>query len=427
MSNTITSTIESSYVALALEQSFNAVLITDAGKNDDGHRIVYANRAFTEMSGYSVQELYGKNPRILQGAETNKDVIERLKNCLRNGEYFQGSTVNYRKNGRPYNVEWNISPVKNANGNIEGYISIQQDISSLVAAQKTSQLFAHVLNATDDGVLITDQNGIIQFVNKGFEKITGYSVSEVLGLNPSILKSNKQSVDFYKEMWRTLKKGHSYKALFVNHNKNNEVIYCDETITPLTDQFDRITHYVSIFRDQTTRILEEQMFREMTKVDRVTGVLTRAAGEIALEESFIQSRESDLPMTIALADIDHFKCVNDTWGHSVGDEILKYVAMGLTSMLRTTDSVIRWGGEEFLLIFFGCNLQQASILAERCRNYISEHPLEGKPNVTISLGIGEINGDESLPDFIDRVDRALYKAKNQGRNRVQTSNANFNI
>ncbi len=286
----ITSHIDPSVIAQALDQSFNAALLTDANTGEGGHRILYANAAFLRMTGYSEEEILGQNPRILQGPETSTEVIKRLRQCLVDGTFFQGSTVNYRKDGRPYLVEWNISPVRNASGEISHFISLQQDISSLVAAQKTTQLFAHVLNATDDGVIITDSSGTIEFVNKGFEKITGYGLTEVLGRNPNMLTSGKQSSEFYAEMWSTLQQGHSYKGTFVNRSKNDELIYCDETITPLTDENDTITHYVSIFRDLTTRVLEEQTFREMVRFDGLTGALTRAAGELALENAYMQSR-----------------------------------------------------------------------------------------------------------------------------------------
>lgn len=418
----IVNQIDSSVITLALAQSFNAVILTDAGHSEVGHRIVYANKAFLEMTGYSEEEILGKNPNILQGAGTSREVISRLRHCLNEGIYFQGSTINYRKDGRPYSVEWNISPVRNKSGVVTHFISVQQDISSLIAAQKTAQLFAHVLNATDDGVLITDSYGAIQFVNKGFEKITGYSISEVLGRNPNILKSGQQDAYFYDEMWAALKKGQSYRETFVNINKYNETIYCDETITPLTDEFENITHYVSIFRDQTTKVLEEQNFREMVRFDHVTGALTRAAGELALEKAFIQAVESKFPVAIVLADIDHFKKVNDTWGHSTGDVILRKVADAFSSVLRASDSVVRWGGEEFLLIFSGCSLEKALPLAERCRLFIQENCKHKGSIITISLGIGELQIGEALPDLIERVDKALYRAKKFGRNQVNVSN-----
>ncbi len=419
----IASHIEASVIAQALDQSVNAVLLTDAHEGEGGHRIVYANAAFLRMTGYGEEEILGQNPRILQGPDTCGEVIRRLRQCLADGTFFQGSTINYRKDGRPYVVEWNISPVRSASGEITHFLSLQQDISDLIAAQKATQLFARVLNATDDGVVITDSRGTIEFVNKGFERITGYGLIEVLGRNPSMLKSGEQNADFYTEMWNTLKQGHSYKGTFVNRGKNDQLIYCDETITPLTDENDTITHYVSIFRDLTTRVLEEQMFREMVRFDGLTGALTRTAGELALENAFMQSRDSKLPMSIALADIDHFKQVNDQWGHSTGDVVLKTVSGNLIAALRANDSVIRWGGEEFLLIFGGCDLSNALLLAERCRQAVADSQHENVGVVTLSIGLGELQPDEALADLIERVDQALYRAKKAGRNQVQVSTA----
>ena len=408
-------------LAMALDQSFNAVLMTDANPGKDGHRIVYVNAAFCRMTGYSEAELLGKNARLLQGPATNPDVIDRLRECLREGTHFHGSTINYRKDGRPYTVEWNISPVRNAAGEITHFISVQQDISSLMASQKSTQLFAHVLNATDDGVVITDRTGVIEFANKGFEKITGYKLIEVLGRNPSMLKSGEQDDAFYENMWATLKQGTTFKGTFINRTKDQRLIHCDETITPLTDESGEITHYVSIFRDLTTRVLEEQQFREMVRFDGLTGALTRASGELALEKAYMQARGSNLPMSIAMADIDHFKQVNDTWGHSCGDVVLKSVVRSLIATLRANDSVIRWGGEEFLLIFSGCELTQALPLTERCRSGVQRTDHERMGQVTLSMGVGELQRGETLGQLIERVDQALYAAKHAGRNQVRVS------
>jgi diguanylate cyclase (GGDEF)-like protein/PAS domain S-box-containing protein len=413
--------MDTSMLALALDQSFNAVLMTDATCDKGGHRIVYVNAAFCRMTGYTEAELLGRNPRMLQGPATNPDVIERLRECLREGTYFHGSTINYRKDRRPYTVEWNISPVRNPEGEITHFISVQQDISSLMASQKSTQLFAHVLNATDDGVVITDSEGVIEFSNKGFEKITGYKLMDVLGRNPSMLKSGEQDIAFYQSMWTTLKQGKSFRGTFINRAKDQRLIHCDETITPLTDETGVITHYVSIFRDLTTRVLEEQQFREMVRFDGLTGALTRTSGELALEKAYMQSRGSNLPMSVAMADIDHFKQVNDTWGHSSGDAVLKTVARSLIATLRANDSVIRWGGEEFLLIFSGCELAQALPLAERCRVGIQRAEHERVGQVTLSMGVGELQHGETLTQLIERVDQALYEAKRAGRNQVQIS------
>lgn len=416
-----TNAVDPRLLAQALDQSFNAVILTDAAPGKDGHRILYVNAAFCRMSGYTEDELLGSNPRMLQGPATSPDVIDRLRECLSAGNNFHGSTINYRKDGRPYTVEWNISPVRNDAGETTHFISVQQDISHLMAAQKTTQLLAQVLNATDDGVIITDSKGTIEFANKGFENITGYGLTEVLGQNPRMFKHGELDAAFYADMWSTLRTGKTFRATFINRTKDNARIYCDETITPLNDGLGNITHYVSIFRDTTTRVLEEQSFHEMVRFDSLTGALSRAAGERALEKAYMQFLESSVPVSIAIADIDYFKQVNDNYGHSAGDTVLTTVSRSLISSLRANDSVIRWGGEEFLLVFSGCVLNQAQLLAERARTAVQRLHHEEVGQVTISMGVGELQTDETLADFIKRVDKSLYGAKRAGRNQIQIS------
>jgi len=163
------------------------------------------------------------------------------------------------------------------------------------------------------------------------------------------------------------------------------------------------------------------MFREMVRFDGLTGALTRTAGELELENAYMQHRGCELPMSIAMVDVDHFKRVNDQWGHTAGDAVLKAISSTMIATLRANDAVIRWGGEEFLLIFSGCDLVQGLLLAERCRQAIESKHHEDVGLVTASIGLGELQPDEALGDLIERVDKALYGAKESGRNRSQIS------
>lgn len=185
--------VRSGLLRSALEQSFNSVLITDAQPGPMGPRIVYANPAFCEMTGYSAAELLGQTPRILQGELTSPEVLQSLRECLQADRFFRGSTINYRKDGRPYTVEWNISPVKDEAGVTTHYVSVQQDIGEVTEARATNQLLAQALDATQDAVMIANAQGEIEFVNHGFELITGYSRVEALGQNPAMLKSGEHT------------------------------------------------------------------------------------------------------------------------------------------------------------------------------------------------------------------------------------------
>ncbi len=162
---------------------------------------------------------------------------------------------------------------------------------------------------------------------------------------------------------------------------------------------------------------------EMASTDKLTGLLNRHAFTILIDKLIAEYRRAPRPISMLVVDIDHFKRVNDEHGHQIGDEVLKIVARRLESGLRESDLAVRWGGEEFLLALKGCDRNEALRIAENLRESIGALPIEiqGKTlNLTISIGVSEFNGKESPDQTIDRADSALYKAKNAGRNRVES-------
>lgn len=410
--------VRSGLLRSALEQSFNSVLITDAQPGPMGPRIVYANPAFCEMTGYSATELLGQTPRILQGAQTSPEVLQTLRECLQANRFFRGSTVNYRKDGRPYTVEWNISPVKDEAGVTTHYVSVQQDISAVTEARATSQLLAQALDATQDAVMIANAQGEIEFVNHGFELITGYSRVEALGQNPAMLKSGEHTEAFYGRLWAAIQSGQTFRAVFINRHKQGHLIHCEETVSPIRDAGGAVTHCVSVIRDQTARAHTEQTLREQATRDPLTDLLNRRAGEWQLERAFLAAREGQKPFCLIMADVDHFKAINDTWGHPAGDQVLQRVAAVLRTGVRATDSVVRWGGEEFLLVLPYCEQAAALLQAERLRERVADAEQGEMGRVTVSMGVAELQRGETLANLMERVDQALYQAKHAGRNQV---------
>lgn len=410
--------VRSGLLRSALEQSFNSVLITDAQPGPMGPRIVYANPALCEMTGYSAAELLGQTPRILQGALTSPEVLQTLRECLQSDRFFRGSTINYRKDGRPYTVEWNISPVKDEAGVTTHYVSVQQDISAVTEARATSQLLAQALDATQDAVMIANAQGEIEFVNHGFELITGYSRVEALGQNPAMLKSGEHTEAFYGRLWAAIQSGQTFRAVFINRHKQGHLIHCEETVSPIRDAGGAVTHFVSVIRDQTARAHTEQTLREQATRDPLTDLLNRRAGEWQLERAFLAAREGQKPFCLIMADVDHFKAINDTWGHPAGDQVLQRVAAVLRTGVRATDSVVRWGGEEFLLVLPYCEQAAALLQAERLRERVADAEQGEMGRVTVSMGVAELQRGETLANLMERVDQALYQAKHAGRNQV---------
>lgn len=373
------------------------------------------------MTGYSLDELRGQNPRILQGPLTDPQVIEKLRHGLKDRGFFSGSTINYRKNGKPYLLEWTITEISDDAGEPRFFLSVQKDITQLDAEQTTGNLFAKAIDAAYDGIFITDTKGVIVFANQGFEIITGYTPVEVIGHSPSILKSGKHDQAFYERLWRHLQEGLPFRAMVINRHKDGREIHCQQTITGVKKVNGTISHYVSIIKDMTNRVFDELKLREQASHDAMTGLLNRRGGELELEVSFIQSKETSSTFCILMADIDNFKAVNDTYGHPRGDEIIKAVADILINNTRKSDKCIRWGGEEFIVLLPFCDLDRAIKIAETIRTELAAMTLADIGAITLSLGATECTSNDTPNTLLERVDHLLYQSKHTGKNRVTSA------
>jgi len=402
----------------ALEQSYNAVVITTADLERPGPEIVYANRAFEEMTGYRRDELQGATPRLLQGPETSGRTIARMRRALAAGEPFEGNTVNYRKDGTPYHVEWSISPVRDDEGRVTHFVSVQRDITEELHNKQDRDLLSSALEESADQVLITDTDGHIVYVNPAFEEHTGYSSREVLGRNPRILKSGRHSREFYQRLWETLREGHTFRDTFTDRDKDGRLFYIEQAIRPVRDNRGRIIRYVSTGKDITERVEMEQELKRLATTDKLTGLMNRLKFEEILEGERERCRRYDRPLSLVMFDIDHFKGINDTFGHDVGDEVLARIAELVRRNLRDSDQVARWGGEEFMLLAPETELDGARRIAEKLRFAIASHVFPGVGHVTSSFGVTELQGDESVKRLIKRTDNHLYDAKEIGRDCV---------
>jgi diguanylate cyclase (GGDEF)-like protein/PAS domain S-box-containing protein len=405
----------------ALDQSYNSVVITDANSTGDGPRIVYANPSFENMTGYSVVELIGKSPKILQGPLTDRSVIEEMRICMRTGKYFEGTTINYNKEGYPYNVEWSISPIKDQSGVIQYFVSVQKNITAFIKAQQERNLLAKALNDSPDCVMITDVENKIVFVNTGFEQLTGYKQDEVLGKEPSFLwhampdtlPSNPNSAPADKIT--------HFRLQEPNLQKDGSLFYVDQSIAHITDEAGKITHYVSFSKDSTDRLKRELALKDLASRDPLTGLLNRRSGEHLLKQYDDEKRQSKKSLCLIMIDIDNFKKINDTFGHAVGDQILISSSQLLKNKARNTDSFILWGGEEFLIIVHDSRLKDALEFAERIRKSIEQHTDQVVGRITASFGVAESSLDEGTASLLNRADKALYKAKLDGKNCVKSA------
>ncbi|WP_052063374.1 PAS domain-containing protein [Nitrincola sp. A-D6] len=252
----------------AVEQSFNAVLITDANFEQGGPHIIFANHAFCRMTGYSQAELLGQSPRMLQGEFTDQKVIAELRHCLKHNLYFHGSTVNYRKEGVPYYVEWSISPVRNHAGEVANYVSVQQNITEHMFAEQEHRLLSQTLNSAADPIVITDNMEHILFANAAFEQMTGYTSEQIIGKTPDSIRSSDQNENFNQQLSEALQQGAPFRCVFSNRRKEGDLIFTEQNNSAVKGDKETVTRRTSVGKDITDLLQREMLLQEIALMDR---------------------------------------------------------------------------------------------------------------------------------------------------------------
>lgn len=162
----------------------------------------------------------------------------------------------------------------------------------------------------------------------------------------------------------------------------------------------------------------QMIIEKLAKTDFLTGLMNRSMLNPVIEQAIQRNKRSGIDMSLLIMDIDYFKKVNDTYGHDVGDRVLEEIAEYLTKRLRAIDRIIRIGGEEFMILLFDTNMNDAIHVAEELRGSIASLPILDDRFVTVSIGVSSLNADDDIDTWMKRGDEKLYRAKSEGRNRV---------
>jgi diguanylate cyclase (GGDEF)-like protein/PAS domain S-box-containing protein len=355
----------------------------------------------------------------LQGPETDPLVIANLRTCLVQERFFEGSAINYRKDQTPYWVQWNISPVRDEAGMVVNFVSIQREVTEQRQQEHERKLLARALDRAGEPIMIADYRGAILFVNRAFEIVSGFRASELRGRFQTMFADELHAPNFQEEVAAAMAQADEFRGRTVIRRHDGSLRYMELSYSRMMEPDELKPYYVCVAKDITDQVRLEEALLEAANQDPITGLLSRRAGELALTSHYQQACATKTSMYLVIADIDHFKQVNDRFGHPVGDLVLAGVAKVLRTQMRTNDVVARWGGEEFLMILLNCSLGSAQGMAERVRSGVSSFELGLVGGMGISLGLAEMKPGESLDKLIERADRALYEAKNAGRNRVR--------
>jgi len=322
------------------------------------------------------------------------------------------------------------------------YEQIQKD--EIDHTNQHSNLLNEYKKAVDISNIVSKTNpkGIITYVNDKFCEISGYNRNELIGKPHNVVRHPTMSSSTFKELWDTIKQKKAWNGVITNLRKDGRKYVVDSTVIPILDIDGDIVEYIAIRHDITEFEQTKQQLRtlnlamknkvdelysmtaeleEQASTDTLTGIINRAKFEQFFELEVSKAKLNNNILSMILMDIDHFKNINDTFGHNIGDDVLKEISNLIKAKLKRVDLFARWGGEEFVILLPGTKLEGAGILAEKLRVAIEENTFATVGNITASFGIASYCESDSKMDFFNKTDDALYKAKKTGRNKIVCS------
>ena len=401
-----------------IEYTVNCVTIVE--NFDKEMRIIYANPAFYQLTGYSPKEVLGKNYSFLHRDDNDQAGIVEIRRAL---QEQRGCTVelrNYRKDGTMFWNELTIAPLYNELGELTHYVVMQRDVTSLKNYERHLQLSTAVFDIMDEGVFITDENGIFLEVNRAFMQITGYSRDEVIGQKTSLLKSGYHDELFYRNLWMEVKEYGTWKGRIINRRKNGGIF--EEFMKIVTVSLDESVtkRYVSTFSAFIDKGVERVKESRSAYFDPLTHLPNRVLFLDRLNVAIERSNRNHLLLAVCSLDVDDFQQFNTDFGYHRGDQLLIEISNRIQHRIRKSDTLSRPSADEFTILLH--DLQSPSdlrMLIANVMNEISKPYLENQtvyyPTVSVGVSFYPLDGT-SGDKLIKNADEAMYRSKGSGKN-----------
>ncbi|MCG7894301.1 MAG: EAL domain-containing protein [Candidatus Thiodiazotropha taylori] len=319
-------------------------------------------------------------------------------------------------------------PLRDASGKVYGVLGIYDDITAQKQIEAQLKDAASVFEHAHEGIVITSQQGEILDVNAAFTRITGYTREEVLGENPSILKSGKHDPEFYEDLWRSLIEQGSWSGEIWNRRKSGEIYPESLTISAVRSPDGQVQRYVALFSDIRAQKEHQSQLEHVAHYDALTGLPNRVLLDDRLRQAMLQASRRDTQLALVYLDLDGFKEVNDDYGHDVGDRLLVTLADRMNNAVREVDTLARLGGDEFVALLADLpDVDTTLPWLKRLLNAIAEPVNDevGILQVSASLGVSFYPQAEPIDadQLLRQADQAMYQAKLAGKNRYHLFDA----
>lgn len=375
------------------------------------------NPAALQVSGRELNKLLGQPIESLFEADPLNPLPERLRQV---GQTRQSWTDTVRAplpkpDGSPRHLLMHAFFVPPSQ--VAVYVS---DVSAQEQARVEQELAASVYRYSSEAMMITDASNCIVAINPAFTRLTGYVASDVLGHKPSVLSSGRHDAQFYQTMWAKLCEDGQWTGEIWNRRSNGEVYAEWLSISLVRGPDGQVHHHVGLFSDITERKQAEQAVWQQANFDAITGLPNRRLYTERLAHELVRSARQQRMLAVLFLDLDHFKAVNDTWGHDAGDRLLLAAAQRMQQVVREMDTVARIGGDEFCLLLPDLGQPRQADRAARALVRVLSTPFDLGPGqlATVSASVGVVCFPQdglSADDLMTRADVAMYRAKRAGR------------
>jgi len=407
--------------AAALEAAANAIVITDFHGT-----ILWVNHAFTTMTGYSKEEVLGKNPRLLKSGAQPEAYYAKLWSTISSGKVWQGEIVNRRKDETTYTEEMTITPIAQNVGqaNWSHFIAIKQDITERKRAEeelyRALQMLQTILNTIPQRVFWKDRNCTYVGCNRAFATDAGLNnPAEIIGKSDFELAWSGTADRYRADDKRVMERASTKLNFEENQSRpDGSLRWLRTSKLPLWDREGKVIGVIGTYEDITERKVAEERVQYLAYYDALTGLPNRALLQDRLSNALASARRRKDKVALLFLDLDRFKDINDSLGHTVGDLFLQEVAERLKKWVREQDTVARVGGDEFVIVLTAAkDGADAAVAAERLMHAMSAgFVVQGRSlSISYSLGISVFpdHGADS-ETLITNADAAMYCAKENG-------------
>ncbi len=384
------------------------------------------NTAAARMFGYPRDVLRTMHPVALHLEPAVFDSFDAVvRDAFRQGDSFFTEWPLKRADGATFPAAIRLRRLNLSSDPADGgdmVIAVVRDLTEQHAWEDSLALYRQVFDNASEAIMITDARNAIVGVNAAFTRITGWTADEVIGRNPSLLSSGKQSPEFYREMWRALRETGVWQGEVINRRRGGQYYPEWLSISTVRNRQGAITHYLAIFSDITERKRVEGLIHRYSWFDSLTDLPNKALLIDRINQAIIAAQNEGRALYLMAINLNRLKHINDSFGHSVGDEVLKTIAQRLVAGTREGDTVSRTTGDDFVIVAPRLNQpHRAAGLADRLLEAIGA-PIEIGGNVlhiTANAGIAAFPADGGDPETLLRnADAALNYSRQQGQGKV---------